>query len=88
VAFGQKGCGKSTTNKALINRLLGTHSHVLYLESDLGQPEFTPPGMLSLSLLDAPQFGPAFSHLGCVHFYFYLYFILRVDAGILYLFLF
>lgn len=64
VTFGPKGSGKSTSNKALVNRLLRTHSHVLYLESDLGQPEFTPPGMLSLSLLDAPQFGPAFSHLG------------------------
>jgi polynucleotide 5'-hydroxyl-kinase GRC3/NOL9 len=36
---------------------------VAYLETDVGQPEFTVPGMLSLHLLTAPVFGPPNMHL-------------------------
>lgn len=31
--------------------------HVAYLDTDLGQPEFTPPGLVSLSVLDRPVLG-------------------------------
>ena len=31
--------------------------HVAYLDTDLGQPDFTPPGIVSLSVLDRPVLG-------------------------------
>jgi polynucleotide 5'-hydroxyl-kinase GRC3/NOL9 len=36
---------------------------VAYLDTDLGQPEFTPSGFLSLHVLRRPVFGPSFTHL-------------------------
>ena len=73
---GPKNSGKSTFSKYLVNSLLspsllyernpssvGECEFVAYLECDLGQSEFTPPGFISLSLVSSPVTGPAFSHL-------------------------
>jgi polynucleotide 5'-hydroxyl-kinase GRC3/NOL9 len=36
---------------------------VAYLETDIGQSEFTPPGFVSLVIVSSPLFGPPFTHL-------------------------
>jgi polynucleotide 5'-hydroxyl-kinase GRC3/NOL9 len=63
MSVGGKGSGKSTNNRYLVNRLLNYHKFVIYIDTDLGQPEFTPSGMMSLSILESPVFGPPFSHI-------------------------
>ena len=48
----------------------GSHAHLLmsryrrvaFLECDLGQSEFTPGGMVALSVIERPVFGPPFTH--------------------------
>ncbi|RXW16599.1 hypothetical protein EST38_g9248 [Candolleomyces aberdarensis] len=62
LAKGPKNAGKSTFAKTLVNRLLEVYTHVAYLDLDPGQPEFTPPGLISLSLLSKPVFGPPWTH--------------------------
>ncbi|KAL6766670.1 hypothetical protein ACKKBG_A36900 [Auxenochlorella protothecoides x Auxenochlorella symbiontica] len=59
---GSKKVGKSTLGRLLVNELLSTHSSVAYLETDCGQPEFGPPGLVSLSLVSRPLTGPPFLH--------------------------
>ncbi|XP_036388316.1 polynucleotide 5'-hydroxyl-kinase NOL9 isoform X1 [Megalops cyprinoides] len=60
---GAKNTGKSTFNRHLINTLLNHTASVEYLECDLGQTEFTPPGCLSLSTITEPLLGAPFTHL-------------------------
>jgi polynucleotide 5'-hydroxyl-kinase GRC3/NOL9 len=36
---------------------------VVFLDTDLGQPEFTPAGLVSLHVISSPVFGPSFMHL-------------------------
>ncbi|CAG8454517.1 4313_t:CDS:10 [Ambispora leptoticha] len=62
ILFGHKKVGKSTFSKFLINTLLNRHPRIAYIESDIGQPEFTPSGIVSLSIVDSPIFGPPFTH--------------------------
>ncbi|XP_076840173.1 polynucleotide 5'-hydroxyl-kinase NOL9 [Brachyhypopomus gauderio] len=59
---GARNAGKSTFNRHLINTLLNHTASVDYLECDLGQTEFTPPGCLSLSTVTEPLLGPPFTH--------------------------
>ncbi|KAM9445313.1 polynucleotide 5'-hydroxyl-kinase NOL9 isoform 1-T4 [Clarias gariepinus] len=59
---GAKNSGKSTFNRHLINSLLNLTASVEYLECDLGQTEFTPPGCLSLITVTEPLLGPPFTH--------------------------
>nr|XP_020474626.1 polynucleotide 5'-hydroxyl-kinase NOL9 [Monopterus albus] len=59
---GAKNVGKSTFIRILINTLLNHTACVDYLEGDLGQTEFTPPGCLSLSTVREPLLGPPFTH--------------------------
>ncbi|CAH2319691.1 polynucleotide 5 -hydroxyl-kinase NOL9 isoform X1 [Pelobates cultripes] len=59
---GPKNVGKSTFNRYLINQLLNHIPSVGYLDCDLGQTEFTPPGCVSLMNITKPVFGPPFSH--------------------------
>ncbi|XP_053498968.1 polynucleotide 5'-hydroxyl-kinase NOL9 [Ictalurus furcatus] len=59
---GSKNSGKSTFNRHLINSLLNHTASVEYLECDLGQTEFTPPGCLSLITVTEPLLGPPFTH--------------------------
>lgn len=64
---GPKSAGKSTFSKLLVNRLLtrdGPSSSlgVLVLDLDPGQPEFAPPGTLSLVHVTQPNLGTPFTH--------------------------
>ncbi|XP_045331459.1 polynucleotide 5'-hydroxyl-kinase NOL9 isoform X2 [Leopardus geoffroyi] len=59
---GSQDVGKSTFNRYLINQLLNSISCVDYLECDLGQTEFTPPGCISLLNITEPILGPPFTH--------------------------
>ncbi|XP_057952159.1 polynucleotide 5'-hydroxyl-kinase NOL9-like isoform X2 [Malania oleifera] len=52
---GARGCGKSTFSRFLVNTFLSRSSkyeRVAYLDTDVGQTEFAPPGCLSLSVID------------------------------------
>ncbi|XP_075461101.1 polynucleotide 5'-hydroxyl-kinase NOL9 isoform X3 [Ascaphus truei] len=59
---GPRNVGKSTFNRYLINQLLNHISCVGYLECDLGQTEFTPPGCVSLLSITKPVIGPPYTH--------------------------
>ncbi|OBT74192.1 hypothetical protein VF21_07027 [Pseudogymnoascus sp. 05NY08] len=69
---GPKSSGKSTFAKLLVNRLLTLPpapksrskrpAGVLLLDLDPGQPEYSPPGQLSLVHLLKPNFGPPYTH--------------------------
>ncbi|KAI5116887.1 hypothetical protein M0805_009277 [Coniferiporia weirii] len=59
---GQKRTGKSTLARTIMNRLLGRYRRVAFLECDIGQTEFTPPGLVSLNIVDRQMFGPPFTH--------------------------
>ncbi|KAM8989626.1 polynucleotide 5'-hydroxyl-kinase NOL9 isoform 1-T1 [Ara ararauna] len=59
---GPKNTGKSTFNRYLINLLLNRLPSVDYMECDIGQTEFTPPGCVSLSNVTEPVLGPPFTH--------------------------
>ena len=67
---GPKSSGKSTFSKILANRLITnrggtkkrTWAGVAILDIDPGQPEFSPPGVISLARLDKPNLSPSFGH--------------------------
>ncbi|XP_015261743.1 PREDICTED: polynucleotide 5'-hydroxyl-kinase NOL9 [Gekko japonicus] len=61
---GPKSVGKSTFNRYLINLCLPC---IEFLEGDLGQTEFTPPGCISLINVTEPFLGPPFTHLRTPH---------------------
>ncbi|CAH0473958.1 unnamed protein product [Peronospora belbahrii] len=63
VVCGGKGVGKSTFCRYLINRLLSQFKIVAFLDTDLGQCELTPPGLVALHALTTPLIGPGFSHM-------------------------
>ncbi|RVW35537.1 Polynucleotide 5'-hydroxyl-kinase NOL9 [Vitis vinifera] len=49
---GAKNCGKTAFSRHLLNILLQRYQKVAYLDTDVGQTEFTPPGFLSLTVID------------------------------------
>lgn len=49
---GPKNSGKTTFSRYLLNNLLLRYKRVAYLDTDVGQPEFTPPGCLSLTIIN------------------------------------
>ncbi|KAK1831270.1 hypothetical protein QBC39DRAFT_307446 [Podospora conica] len=67
---GPKSSGKSTFGKLLANRLVTDQgenrkkpwSTVAVLDLDPGQPEFGPPGVISLNKLSSPNLSPSFCH--------------------------
>lgn len=62
---GPKSSGKSTFARILGNKLLSDSSAskgIAVLDLDPGQPEYSPPGQLSLLHIQEPNFGPPFSH--------------------------
>ena len=73
---GPKNSGKSTLARRLLNVVLtrgrsgskygsfsSTSSNaVIWLDLDPGQPEFSPPGMLSLVYVSSCKFGPSYTH--------------------------
>ena len=54
---GSRRTGKSTLARTVVNRLLTRFRRVSFLECDLGQTEFTPPGLVALHVLHQPVFG-------------------------------
>ena len=61
---GARNVGKSSFGRLLLNRALGEGAQRLrFLESDLGQCEFTPPGLVALHDIAAPCLGPPHTHL-------------------------
>ncbi|CAM9444074.1 unnamed protein product, partial [Phaeothamnion confervicola] len=62
---GAKGTGKSALCRLLVNRLLGRYGAVAFIDADTGQPELTPPGLVSAHVItaDAPLLGPPHTHL-------------------------
>ncbi|XP_061195387.1 polynucleotide 5'-hydroxyl-kinase NOL9-like [Saccostrea echinata] len=62
MVVGGKNVGKSTLNRYLVNHTLNKRSELCYLECDIGQTEFTPPGCISLQLVNGPILGPPFTH--------------------------
>ncbi|GAB4817782.1 hypothetical protein N2152v2_004828 [Parachlorella kessleri] len=63
VVCGSKKAGKSTFCRQLVNSLLNHHPTVAFMDTDCGQAEFTPPGLVSLSMLTQPVLGPPHMHL-------------------------
>ncbi|KAJ3694113.1 hypothetical protein LUZ60_009593 [Juncus effusus] len=49
---GPKNSGKSTFSRFLLNTLLHRYKRVGYLDTDVGQPEFSLPGFISLNIID------------------------------------
>eukprot|EP01121_Diplochlamys_sp_Union-15-3_P011645 TRINITY_DN3394_c0_g1_i6.p1 TRINITY_DN3394_c0_g1~~TRINITY_DN3394_c0_g1_i6.p1 ORF type:complete len:523 (+),score=58.83 TRINITY_DN3394_c0_g1_i6:42-1571(+) len=54
MAIGAKNTGKSTFSRFIINSFLNLLPKVAYLECDLGQPLFNPPGLIALHVLTDP----------------------------------
>ncbi|TVU20828.1 hypothetical protein EJB05_30425 [Eragrostis curvula] len=52
VVCGPGNSGKSAFSRLLLNTLLERYKKVGYLDIDVGQPEFTPPGFVSLHVLE------------------------------------
>ena len=62
---GPKGTGKSTFSRLLLNSFLtgiSSRSGVGFLDLDPGQPEYSPPGEVSLLHLKKYNLGPPFTH--------------------------
>lgn len=59
---GQANTGKSTLARYTVNSLLNQHSRVAFLECDVGQTEFTPPGVVSITFVSQPLIGPPCTH--------------------------
>ncbi|XP_058794759.1 polynucleotide 5'-hydroxyl-kinase NOL9 isoform X2 [Phymastichus coffea] len=72
VIVGGKGVGKSTTARYLINNLLRYSEKVVLLDLDIGQTEMTPPGCMSLNVVEEHLLGPNFTHLKMPYSQYYL----------------
>ena len=62
---GPKSSGKSTYARLLVNASLSKGSSspgIAFLDIDPGQPEFSPPGNITLALLKSYNLGPPFTH--------------------------
>ncbi|KAK5661725.1 hypothetical protein OQA88_9825 [Cercophora sp. LCS_1] len=67
---GPKSSGKSTFGRLLANRLVTDQGHaknkpwspIAILDLDPGQPEYSPPGIISLVRVQAPNLAPSFCH--------------------------
>lgn len=62
---GPQNSGKSTLARYTVNTLLSQHSCVLFLESDIGQSELTPPGLVTLSVIRQPLVNPPYCNSPC-----------------------
>jgi polynucleotide 5'-hydroxyl-kinase GRC3/NOL9 len=65
VVCGAKHVGKSTCIRYAVHRLLSSPSVpvVALLDCDAGQPEMSPPGMLTLTLIHKPLLSPPHHHM-------------------------
>lgn len=64
---GAKGVGKSTCVRYAINRALARTDSVMVLDCDAGQPEFSPPGLLTLTNVREPVLSPPHLHMAETH---------------------
>ncbi|XP_025106667.1 uncharacterized protein LOC112571683 isoform X2 [Pomacea canaliculata] len=62
VMCGGQNCGKSTLARHMVNAALAIVPRVCFLECDVGQTEFSPPGCVALTFVDKPVLGPPFCH--------------------------
>ncbi|KAH7700766.1 CRE-NOL-9 protein [Aphelenchoides avenae] len=63
VVTGNKGVGKSTVIRYMLNRLNQRRNGSVYLlDSDIGQSELTPPGLVSLHNVKKPLLSASFIH--------------------------
>ena len=69
---GAKSTGKSTYVRYLINNLLsdceqngGFNGEIALLDCDVGQPEFSAPGMVTLTIISKPILSPPNAHIVC-----------------------
>nr|CDS34744.1 polynucleotide 5' hydroxyl kinase NOL9 [Hymenolepis microstoma] len=62
IVCGPSNSGKSSLLRRLVNHFLCNHEAVAFLDCDPGQTEFTPPGMLSLTIIKNFILGPPFTH--------------------------
>lgn len=62
MVIGPKSSGKSSFGKFLTNYILAELQNVHYLELDPGQPEYSPPGVLSLHAPTTFNFEPSYIH--------------------------
>lgn len=60
---GGKGVGKSTSLQYLVNRMFDKWPAVVVIDFDIGQPEFSIPGCMSVNLIQKPILGPYFNNL-------------------------
>jgi hypothetical protein len=60
---GARNHGKSSLSRSLVHRLLDSFRAVAFLETDTGQSEFTPAGLVSLTIITRPAIGPPASHI-------------------------
>ncbi len=58
VVVGERNAGKSTLCRLLVNTMLGSRDSVAFLDTDLGQSEFAPPGLVSLAITRRPLLAP------------------------------
>ncbi|CEG44771.1 nuc156 family protein [Plasmopara halstedii] len=63
VVCGGKRVGKSTFCRYLVNTLLSKFKIVAFLDTDLGQSELTPSGLVTLHALTTPLLGPGYSDM-------------------------
>eukprot|EP01059_Diplonema_ambulator_P008601 TRINITY_DN1825_c1_g1_i1.p1 TRINITY_DN1825_c1_g1~~TRINITY_DN1825_c1_g1_i1.p1 ORF type:complete len:754 (+),score=182.30 TRINITY_DN1825_c1_g1_i1:28-2262(+) len=59
VLVGSANTGKSTLSRLIANSL----KRAVYLDTDVGQPEFASPGCVSLTLVKSLLLGPGYTHL-------------------------
>ncbi|PWA81216.1 polynucleotide 5'-hydroxyl-kinase NOL9 [Artemisia annua] len=52
VVCGPRNSGKTAFSRHLVNVLIHRYRRVAYMDTDVGQAEFTPPGCLSLTVID------------------------------------
>jgi polynucleotide 5'-kinase involved in rRNA processing len=75
---GNVNSGKSTTTRFIVNSFLNKYffitrmQKVVYLDCDVGQPELSVPGLVSLHIIDQPLLGPPFTHFQTPYHSFHL----------------
>ena len=65
MVIGSSNVGKSMYCRVLINQLLNIVPKVVFLDIDVGQCEYTTEGVMSLTVIETPQFRA--STVPCVH---------------------
>lgn len=67
---GPRKVGKSSMSRYLCNSLWNKHKKVAFLDLDIGQTEFTPPGCISLTIVDRyPLLGKSIAILNNIFIY-------------------